>query len=60
MKIFKRLLLKNMIVDLNEFFGYRDIMLFMLVQFVLTFNIYFSSIYRQKIGKRTLSFNFYE
>ena len=33
-------LLKNMIVDLNEFFGYRDIMLFMLVQFVLTFNIY--------------------
>ena len=33
-------LLKNMIVDLNEFFGYRDIMLFMLVQFVLTFNNY--------------------
>ena len=33
-------LLKTMIVDMNEYFGYRDILIFMLVQFVLTFNIY--------------------
>ena len=33
-------LLRTMILDLNEFFGYRDIIIFMVVQFVLTFNIY--------------------
>ena len=33
-------LLKNIIVEMNEYFGYRDILIFMVVQFVLTFNIY--------------------
>ena len=33
-------LLRTMILDLNEFFGYPDIIIFMVVQFVLTFNIY--------------------
>ena len=33
-------LLKTMVVDMNEYFGYRDILIFMVVQFVLTFNIY--------------------
>ncbi len=41
-------LLKTMILDLNEFFGYRDIIIFMVVQFVLTFNIYLTIILNRK------------
>ena len=41
-------LLKTMILDLNEFFGYRDIILFMVVQFVLTFNIYLTIVLNRK------------
>ena len=33
-------LLKNIIQDFNEYYGYYDIAIFMLVQFILTFNIY--------------------
>ena len=33
-------LLKNIIQDFNEYCGYYDIAIFMLVQFILTFNIY--------------------
>jgi len=33
-------LLKDIIADFNEYYGYRDIIIFMVVQFVLTFNIY--------------------
>jgi len=41
-------LLRTMILDLNEFFGYRDIILFMVVQFVLTFNIYLTIVLNRK------------
>ena len=41
-------LLRTMILDLNEFFGYRDIILFMVVQFVLTFNIYLTIVLNKK------------
>ena len=41
-------LLKNMIVDMNEYFGYRDILIFMVVQFVLTFNIYLTIVLNRK------------
>lgn len=41
-------LLRTMILDLNEFFGYRDIILFMIVQFVLTFNIYLTVVLNRK------------
>lgn len=33
-------LLKNMVQEFNEYYGYYDIGLFILVQFILTFNIY--------------------
>ena len=33
-------LLKNIIQDFNEYYGYYDIAIFMLVQFIITFNIY--------------------
>ncbi len=33
-------LLKNIVQDFNEYYGYYDIGLFILVQFILTFNIY--------------------
>ena len=33
-------LLKNIIQNFNEYYGYYDIAIFMLVQFILTFNIY--------------------
>ena len=33
-------LLKNIIQDFNEYYGYYDIAIFMLIQFILTFNIY--------------------
>jgi len=33
-------ILKNMIVELNDYQGLKDIFKFMIVQFVLTFNIY--------------------
>ena len=33
-------LLKNIVQDFNEYYGYYDIALFILVQFILTFNIY--------------------
>jgi hypothetical protein len=33
-------LLKDIIADFHEYYGYRDIIIFMVVQFVLTFNIY--------------------
>ena len=33
-------LLKTYILELNEYFGYYDILLFMVVQFVFTFNLY--------------------
>ena len=33
-------LLKNIIQDFNEYYGYYDIAIFMLVEFILTFNIY--------------------
>ena len=41
-------LLKTMIVDMNEYFGYRDIIIFMVVQFVLTFNIYLTIVLNRK------------
>ena len=41
-------LLKTMIVDMNEYFGYRDILIFMVVQFVLTFNIYLTIVLNRK------------
>ena len=41
-------LLRTMILDLNEFFGYRDIIIFMVVQFVLTFNIYLTIVLNRK------------
>jgi len=41
-------LLRTMILDLNEFFGYRDILIFMIVQFVLTFNIYLTIVLNRK------------
>ena len=33
-------LLKNIITDFHDYYGYRDIIIFMSVQFVLTFNLY--------------------
>ena len=33
-------LLKNIVQEFNEYYGYYDIGLFILVQFILTFNIY--------------------
>ena len=33
-------ILKNMIVELNDYQGLKDIFKFMIVQFILTFNIY--------------------
>ncbi len=33
-------ILKNMIVELNDYHGLKDIFKFMIVQFILTFNIY--------------------
>ena len=41
-------LLKNIIVEMNEYFGYRDILIFMVVQFVLTFNIYLTIVLNRK------------
>ena len=47
-------LLRTMILDLNEFFGYRDIVIFMVVQFVLTFNISCTIYYRPLEGKMSV------
>ena len=33
-------LLKNIIQEFNDYYGYYDIAIFMLIQFILTFNIY--------------------
>jgi hypothetical protein len=33
---------------MNEYFGYRDILIFMVVQFVLTFNIYLTIVLNRK------------
>ncbi len=33
-------LLKNIIQEFNDYYGYYDIAIFMLVQFIITFNIY--------------------
>jgi len=33
-------LMKNIVQDFHEYYGYYDIGLFILVQFILTFNIY--------------------
>ena len=41
-------LLRTMILDLNEYFGYRDIIIFMVVQFVLTFNMYLTIVLNKK------------
>ena len=41
-------LLKNIIVEMNDYFGYRDILIFMVVQFVLTFNIYLTIVLNRK------------
>ena len=41
-------LLKNIIVEMNEYFGYRDILIFMVVKYVLTFNIYLTIVLNRK------------
>ena len=41
-------LLKNMIVELNDYHGLKDIFKFMIIQFILTFNIYLTI----KLNKR--------
>jgi len=33
-------LMKNIIQEFNEYYGYYDILTFVIIQFVLTFNIY--------------------
>jgi hypothetical protein len=33
-------LMKNLVQEFNEYYGYSDIGFFVLVQFILTFNIY--------------------
>ena len=33
-------LLKNIIQEFNDYYGYYDIAIFMLIQFIITFNIY--------------------
>ena len=37
-------LLKNIIQEFNDYYGYYDIAIFMLVQFIITFNIYLTKI----------------
>ena len=41
-------LLKNIIQEFNDYYGYYDIAIFMLVQFIITFNIYLTI----KLNKR--------
>ena len=33
-------LIKNIIQEFNDYYGYYDIAIFMLIQFIITFNIY--------------------
>ena len=43
-------LLKNIISDFHEYYGYRDIIIFMVVQFVMTFNIYLTFKLNRKVN----------
>ena len=41
-------LLKNIIQEFNDYYGYYDIAIFMLIQFILTFNIYLTIKLKEK------------
>jgi hypothetical protein len=43
-------LLKEIISDFHEYYGYRDIIIFMVVQFVMTFNIYLTFKLNRKVN----------
>ena len=43
-------LLKDIISDFHEYYGYRDIIIFMVVQFVMTFNIYLTFKLNRKVN----------
>ena len=43
-------LLKEIISDFHEYYGYREIIIFMVVQFVMTFNIYLTFKLNRKVN----------